>query len=39
MNKELNFYKNLPDDVKKKYVKIHTFYVAAKDSSLKLCPS
>lgn len=39
MDKEFNFYKNLPDDIKKKYVKINAFYVAAKDPSLKLCPS
>lgn len=39
INTDFDFYKNLPDDIKKKYAKIHAFYLTSKDPNLKLCPS
>ena len=40
MKTDTNFYENnLPLDVKKKYEKVHAFYLTAKDPNLRLCPS
>jgi hypothetical protein len=38
MSQETNFYKNLPEMTRQKYIKIHNFYATADDPSLKLCP-
>jgi len=38
MDQGTDFYKNLADEIKKQYVKVHNFYMTSNDPSLKLCP-
>jgi hypothetical protein len=38
MNPETEFYGNLPEEIRKQYLKAHQFYMTANDPTLKLCP-
>lgn len=39
INLDGGFYKNLPQNIQSKYVKLHAFYIASKDPNLRLCPN
>ena len=38
MSQETDFFKNLSEEIKKQYKKVHNFYVTSNDPSLRLCP-
>lgn len=38
MSQETDFFKNLSEEMKKQYKKVHNFYVTSNDPSLRLCP-